>query len=183
MMGNLKRVFLGANQRRPQSYFYFFWLVSWRMMPVACSFSLNPGITRSSSVRKLFCVKHTPEVFLGSPFSPCPVSPLHILWCPWLGSFGFSGHQRLIREGKVAEMGTWWLKWCYLARKGIQKMHLGWFLAQPFVDGVCCLRAQFCSSGGASRRSEPCCECRMCTVRFHTTTSLSSPCLTSPDGV
>lgn len=46
------------------------------------------------------------------------------------------------------------LKWCWLARKGIQKMHLGWFLAQPFVDGVCCLRAQFCSPGSASRKSE-----------------------------
>lgn len=44
-------------------------LISWRMMPATCSFSLNLCISGSSTVRRFSCAKHTSEVFLRRHFA------------------------------------------------------------------------------------------------------------------
>lgn len=130
-------------------------------IPDTSSFSLNPCITSSSSVRRFSCTEHIPEVFLRSHFSLCPQFYLSIFSA--LPGLALGWDSRAWSE-KARWLG--WhlirLEWCWLPRKSMQKMHLGWFLAQAFVDGVCCLRAQFHSStalacyytGSASRKSE-----------------------------
>lgn len=120
MTGNLKRVLLKASwrsQKVRQTLFLFLLiltsLISWKMMPVVCSFSLNPCITGSSSVRRFSCAKHTPEVFLRSPFSQFHLSLFSDL--PGLAHWVTQDSRAWSEKARWLRWHLMRLEWCWLA--------------------------------------------------------------------